>query len=288
MPSYRFTGPPSSGVGLSALGRPWTPAVKWLILTNVAVFLAQNTLGGGGWPELLALQLPEVFVRERWWQPFTYLFLHAGFWHIFFNMFTLWMFGCEVETALGTRRFVFYYLLTGVGAGLCVAMLGQVFHERSLTVGASGAIFGVLVAYGVLFAERKLTLLIFFVIPVQMKAKTMVWFFAAVEFFSGVGNVFGSVSHVAHLSGLLVGYVYFLSTRPGMASALFFWRRLKFWRLGKNVRTISPTEDPESYVDGILEKISRQGMGSLSAQERRIMSEAARRRREKNPWGGNN
>ncbi|NTV52805.1 MAG: rhomboid family intramembrane serine protease [Candidatus Firestonebacteria bacterium] len=288
MPSYRFTSPSSSGYGLSSLGRPWTPAVKWLILTNLAVFLVQGLWGQGAWTALLSLQLPEIFIRERWWQPFTYLFLHAGFWHLFFNMFTLWMFGCEVELALGLRRFLFYYFLTGAGAGLCVAGLGQIFHEQSMTVGASGAIFGILLAYGVLFAERSLTLLVFFVFPVQMKAKTMVWFFAAIEFVAGVGNALGRVSHVAHLSGILVGYLYFLSTRPGMLPSLKFWKHYKFWRLGKRVRTISPRQDPESYVDDILEKISRQGMGSLNAEERRIMSEAARRRREKNPWGGNN
>jgi membrane associated rhomboid family serine protease len=289
MPSYRFNSSSStSSYNLSALGRPWTPAVKWLILINLAVFVAQGLLGRSGWPELLALQLPDLFVQGRWWQPFTYLFLHASFWHLFFNMFTLWMFGCEVETALGTPRFVFYYLLTGVGAGLCVAGLGQAFHEHSETVGASGAIFGVLLAYGVLFAERSLTLLLFFIFPVQMKAKTMVWFFAAIEFVAGVGNALGQVSHVAHLSGILVGYLYFLSTRPGMLQGLQFWKNYKFWRLGKNLRVISPQADPESYVDEILEKISRQGMGSLNERERRIMSEAARRRREKNPWGGNN
>jgi membrane associated rhomboid family serine protease len=287
MPSYRYTSPSTSGYSLSA-GRQLTPAVKWLIIANLLIFVAQGVLGRSGLSDLLSLQLPELFVQGRWWQPFTYMFLHAGFFHLFFNMFTLWMFGCEVEATLGTRRFLFYYLLTGVGAGLCVAGLGQAFHEHSETLGASGAIFGVLLAYGVLFAERSLTLLLFFIFPVQMKAKTMVWFFAAVEFVAGVGNAFGQVSHIAHLSGLLVGYIYFLFTRPGMWTTLLFWKHLKFWHLGKRVRTISPQDDPESYVDDILEKISRHGMGSLSEHERRIMAEAARRRREKNPWGGNN
>jgi membrane associated rhomboid family serine protease len=288
MPSYYNQSRPNPAYTQTTFGRPWTPAIKWLILSNVAVFLAQWIFANTGWSVLCSLQLPELFTEGRYWQPLTYLFLHAGFWHLFFNMFTLWMFGCEVESVLGTPKFVFYYLLTGVGAGWCVAGLGQWFHEHSLTVGASGAIFGILMAYGLLFAERSLTLLIFFIFPVQMKAKTMVWFFAAMEFVAGVGNVFGQVSHLAHLSGLLVGFLFFLVTRPELTPSLNPWKEFKIRQLRKKVKTITPRENPELYVDEILEKISKQGIGSLTAHERQIMAEAARRRRENNIRPGNN
>jgi membrane associated rhomboid family serine protease len=271
-----------------AWGRRWTPAVKWIMLANLAVFLAQWVFASTPWFGLFTLQLPEMVTHLRWWQPFTYLFLHAGFWHIFFNLFNLWMFGSEVESALGTRKFIFYYFLTGAGAGLGVAGLGMLFHEHSATLGASGAVFGILAAYGLLFAERRLTLLVFFVLPVQMKAKTMVWIFAAIEFVAGVSNAFGNVSHIAHLSGMLIGYLYFLVTRPDLTGGLNLRNRFRLHRAGRNVRTTTPNEDPELYVDEILDKISKQGIGSLNTHERRIMAEAARRRREKGTWPGNN
>jgi membrane associated rhomboid family serine protease len=278
MPTYRFsTASPSY-----AFGRPWTPAVRTLIIANIIVFVLQNLFAGMSFLPLLALQVPEFFTELRLWQPVTYLFLHAGFWHLLFNMFTLWMFGCEVELRLGTRRFYFYYFLTGIGAGLCVALISRWVGENGLTIGASGAIFGVLMAYGVLFAERVLTLLVFFVIPVTMKARTMVLIFAGVELLAGVGQAFGHVSHLAHLSGLAIGYLYFLLTRPKSPSYLNPWKNLRMWWLGRKIKKIPH----ENHLDEILEKISTQGIGALSAKEREILSEASRRR--KAGWPGEN
>ncbi len=286
MPTYYYSNY-SSSQNSGTFGRTWTPAVKALILTNVVVFILQAFFPRNEWFAMLSLQLPEMISQNRYWQPFSYLFLHGGFWHLFFNMFTLWMFGCEVEAVLGTPRFLAYYLLTGIGAGWCVAGVGHLFHETSLTVGASGAIFGILIAYGILFAERVLTLLVFFIIPVQMKAKTMVWVFAAIEFVAGVSNAFSQVSHLAHLSGLFIGFLFFWFTRPAFRASLNPWKEFKWWHLRKRVRTITPRENPELYVEEILEKISKQGIGALSAREREIMAQAAKRR-QRNDWPGNN
>ncbi len=279
MPQY------SSPGSYYTFGRPWTPAVRALIIINALVFLAQAALSGTAFTSLLGLQVPDVFTRLRLWQPFTYMFLHGGLLHIAFNLFALWMFGCEVEAVMGTRAFTFYYLLTGWGAGWCVAGLGLLAGEHSLTIGASGAIFGVLMAYGILFAERTLTLLVFFVLPVQMRAKTMVLLFGILEFVAGVGNVLGQVSHLAHLSGLGVGYLYFLLTRPELARRFTFWQDIKLWWQGRRLRKTSSRDDPELYVDEILEKISRRGISSLSPREREILAEAARRRSERDTSG---
>jgi len=271
MPSYHHT---TSGPSYS-FGQPWTPAVKRLIIINVIVFLAQIVFAQRLPFQLLGLQLPDMFLHSRIWQPFTYLFLHAGFWHLAFNMFALWMFGCEVELALGTRRFYIYYFITGVGAGLCVALVGRLAGEHSLTIGASGAIFGILMAYGILFAEKKITLLVFFVLPVTMKAKMMVLLFGVFEFLAGVGHAFGQVSHLAHLSGLLIGYLFFLFGWPELARRLTFWNDIKMWWFSRRVRKFEPEED----IDHILEKISRQGIGSLSRREREILAQESKRRR---------
>ncbi|MBN1595796.1 rhomboid family intramembrane serine protease, partial [candidate division FCPU426 bacterium] len=125
MPTYYYT---SSGPEYR-FGRAWTPIVKKLIVVNVAVFLLQIVLAKNPLLALLPLQVPEVFIQMRAWQFFTYMFLHAGFWHLAFNMFALWMFGCEVEEAMGARRFLWYYLLTGIGAGAGVAAVGFLAGE---------------------------------------------------------------------------------------------------------------------------------------------------------------
>ncbi len=265
-----------------SFGRPWTPAVRALILTQAAVFLLQTLWPVAPWP-LLGLQMPELFSSGRWWQPFTYLFLHAGFWHLAFNAFTLWMFGTEVELALGSRRFLAYYLVTGVGAGLCVAGLAAATGERSVTIGSSGAIFGVLLAYGWLFANHVITLLVFFILPVQMKAWTMVLIFAALEFFAGVGHAVGRVSHVAHLGGMGVGAVLFLLGWPRRVPGPRWWETLRLRRRHPQVRIISRQDDPEAEVDELLAKITEHGLGSLSPRERELLAEAARRRRDHTP-----
>lgn len=275
MPNYHYT---TSGPSYS-FGHPWTPAIKQLILLNTALFLLSLVLRQTSWFPLLGLESPGMINQLRIWQPFTYMFIHFDFWHLAFNMLALWMFGCDVEKAFGTRRFFSYYLLTGTLTGVVVAAVGKLAGETSLTVGASGAIFAVLLAYGVLFAERTITLLLFLVIPVTMKARTMVLIFAAIEFIAGVGNAFGRVSHLAHLSGLLIGYIYFALNFPEQIARFDLFKSWRHWQRRRQIKVA----DLDDQVDAILEKISKGGMEALSKRERDILAEASRRQRHYRP-----
>ena len=123
-------------------GRPWTPAVRAIILACVAAYVVQLLLSHTAVPGLLALDTAHPL---QVWRAATYLFLHGGVFHLLFNMFAVWMFGSELEERMGTRRFLVYYFVTGVGAGLSVTLLDLLFARQSLVVGASGAVFGLLV-----------------------------------------------------------------------------------------------------------------------------------------------
>ncbi len=202
MPVYRQT---------ISFGPPITRMVKYLILVTSAAFLATNIpqiLFGWTFPMYwLALYPADVAHRFFLWEPFTYIFMHGSLWHIFFNMLALWMFGSDLENAWGGRKFLQYYLLTGVGAGLFSVLLQP--SSRIPTVGCSGAIFGVLLAYGVLFPNRQILLM--FLVPIS--AKWFVIVFGVIEFYLSLAEPGSSVSHVAHLGGMLVGYLYLRGRR---------------------------------------------------------------------------
>lgn len=134
------------------------------------------------------------------WQLVSYMFLHAGFAHIFFNLLALWMFGQAIENYWGTRRFSVYYFLTGIGAGLSQLLIGA----GAPTVGASGAVYGILLAFGMMFPERPIMLLF---PPIPIKAKYFVLIFGGIELFSGVTGTSAGIAHFAHLGGMLVGYI---------------------------------------------------------------------------------
>ncbi len=157
-----------------------TDAVKWLIIVNAVVFLLQ-TICVMLWKNdylalLFGLNAPLV-LRGMIWQPVTYMFLHTNLWHIFVNMWILWMFGSSVEEVWGPKSFLHYYFLTGIGAGLLSLLADIVTGATTGTVGASGAIFGVLIAFGMLFPNR--VVLFFCLFP--MRAKHLVMVFAAIE-----------------------------------------------------------------------------------------------------------
>lgn len=187
------------------------PGVKWLLITNTAFFLlyffavrfgAQNLFS------LLGLS-PALVVQGAVWQLVTYMFLHdpMGFFHILFNMLALWMFGADLERDWGTKRFLQYYFLCGIGAGLCdIAANIAVGNWYTRTIGASGAIYGLLLAFGVLYPNR--VILFNFLFPI--KAKYFVMIIGAIAFLSSFGAG-GGVSHVAHLGGMLFGYIYLKS-----------------------------------------------------------------------------
>ncbi len=168
-----------------------------------------------------ALQTDLVIHRFFVWQLVTYLFLHGGWFHIIFNMFALWMFGADLESAWGGKKFLFYYFLTGIGAGILDVTLNALFRPAmaSSTIGCSGAVYGLLLAYGMLFPER----LIYLYMIIPIKAKWFVVIMGAIEFVSSFGGPGTGISHFAHLGGMLFGYIY-----------LRGWSFPYRWQLGYN------------------------------------------------------
>ncbi len=188
--------------------------VKWLLIVNTAVFAV--TYLGNSVPlvrevsGLMALTPRAVIELFMVWQLATYMFLHGGFGHILWNMLALWMFGADIERAWGRRRFLKYYFVCGIGAGVCVVVANYAVHTPGVTtVGSSGAIFGVLLAYAMLFPTR--TILWGFLIPIQ--ARYFVAIIGAVAFLSSLSGGNTGVSEFAHLGGLLVGYLYLKAGR---------------------------------------------------------------------------
>jgi membrane associated rhomboid family serine protease len=195
-----------------------TPAVKILVLTCTGVFLAQ-TLAAIFWQRdatlwinyHLGLVPSGVIPGLRIWQPVTYIFLHGGIGHLLVNMLFLWMFGRELELAWGKKRFLNYFFLCGVGAGLITILVKYIpllwGHPPSdvPTIGASGAIFGILIANAILFPDRQIWL---FPLPIMIPMRPFVAVMAAIEFFATFGSGGDDVSHLCHLGGMLIGWIY--------------------------------------------------------------------------------
>jgi membrane associated rhomboid family serine protease len=195
---------------------PWTPAVRAIILINVGVFLAtlvmpQIIIG------LLGLSPQDVLTRGRVWEPVTYLFVHSprSFGHILFNMLAVWMFGVELERRWGTVAFAKYYLITGIGAGLTTVVVSllpfastaPVYYQS--TVGASGAVYGLLLAWAMIFPHRQILFMLIFPLP----ARIFVLILGAIAFLSALGAGGGPVAHLTHLGGLVVGWIYLKGPR---------------------------------------------------------------------------
>ena len=152
-----------------------TPAVKNLLIANGAVYVLQLLVGPRLIP-VLGLVPKLIWTRFVLWQLVTYMFLHGNLLHIVMNMYALWVFGCEVERMWGSRIFYRYYFITGVGAGLFHTLVTPL--STVPTIGASGAVLGVMTAFAVMFPNRVITLLLFFILPVRMTARTLVLIFA--------------------------------------------------------------------------------------------------------------
>jgi membrane associated rhomboid family serine protease len=194
-----------SGTTRVFFGGPVTRTVKWLIAANVIVFLLQTIthLLGSNFIDLYFGLVPAYVTHDYMlWQLATYMFLHGGVFHIFFNMLTLFMFGNDLERYWGTARFLNYYLITGIGAGLCSWLVA--INSLSITIGASGAIYGLLLAYGLLYPNRIVYLN--FLLPV--KVKWLVLIMGALAFFSSISGSEPGVANIAHLGGMLVGFIF--------------------------------------------------------------------------------
>lgn len=198
-------------------------AVKNIIIINVLI-MVMTALNENFMYEKFALFYP-TSPFFHWWQPLTHMFMHGGFWHLFFNMYTLYIFGSVLERVWGAKKFLLFYFVTGLGAALIhtgvewiqmQSLIGKAaegsyaaqvaIHSLKMTptVGASGAIYGVLMGYAMLYPDSVLTLIF---PPISMKAKWFVLIFAAIELLTGVTGTGGGIAHFAHLGGLIFGFL---------------------------------------------------------------------------------
>jgi membrane associated rhomboid family serine protease len=247
---------------------PFTKAVKWLVIVNAGIFLLKVLLGWlapgfGADAEYQLALVPELVVRGRLWQLFTYSFLHVSVSHIFFNMLWLWWFGAQLEMDWGHKKFMKFYSFCVVGAALTTVAVSYTgvagVQTTRPTEGASGGIFGILMAFAMLYGEQEIWL---FPIPFSVKAK---YFVAGVGFFTLIGAIMAagprrgdSVAYVAHLGGLLFGFLYvkFLPRRGlgrsaaeqyfGMRNAYYRWKRR---RAAKKFEVYMRQHDQEVHFD---------------------------------------
>jgi membrane associated rhomboid family serine protease len=195
---------------------PLPKGVKWLLIVNIAVYVLQVAGGRALYSNLQLLFLVPDWVVHKFpffiWQLFTYMFFHGSVLHLGFNMLALWMFGTPIENDWGTRRFLKFYFLCGIAAGVCDVTLHAILGDwGTSTIGASGAIYGLLVAFGVLYPEAPVLFMMLF----PMKAKYMVMIFAGIEFLTTLGPNTG-VSSIAHLGGMAFGYLYLKRRLPSL------------------------------------------------------------------------
>jgi len=276
--------------------------VKTLLIITVGVFLFQILLNSsaafssdqiGPLTHLFGLSLSGIR-HGMIWQFMTYMFLHANLMHILANMFGLYFMGRGLESALGTRRFVQVYLLSGVlgGAGW-LALSGS---ANVPCIGASAGVFGIVCAYAAMFPRQKLTLLVYFVFPVTMTALTLALVFVGGSFFMMMFNPHGGVAHSAHLVGAIVGWVYgrklcggsVWGVKPGrmgmrgIFNAKWSWSNFKAWYRRRQFDVLSNEDDyPVNWaeVDAILDKIKYKGVSGLSRDEKALLDRASRTKR---------
>jgi len=214
---------------------PISSAIKAIIGINVVMFLATTLLAAARSIDLVPILglRPVAVIHQLWiWQPVTYMFLHGGLLHILFNMLALWMFGTELERVWGTRYFVKFYLVTGIGAGvltILVSLLGFAITNVIYlvpTIGASGAIYGLLLAYAIYFPDRPIYMYFLFPVP----AKIFVAIMGAIAFYASLAEA-GGIANATHLGGLLVGYLMLKGSRVHPMAELKY-RYLK-WRINR-------------------------------------------------------
>lgn len=293
------------------------PITKNLLIINVLAFLAYYVLGMQGINLNNLLGLHFVMAEDfRPWQLLTYMFMHGGWQHLFFNMFALWMFGCTIENTWGQKRFLFYTLACGVGAGLFqeaaqfieYAVQGLAAYDSITdghavmpmdtylnmwnTVGFSGAVYGILLGFGMTYPEQRIFI---FPLPVPIKGKWFVCIYAAIELFSAMSTSNDGVAHIAHLGGMVIGYViirywkkqydrnsgfrgwdgYEVGTRVNLIDKVKEFFSKLFEQKPKNKDNDRSKSDSENMderqqeMQRILDKIKRSGYDSLTAEEKR-------------------
>lgn len=257
--------------------------MKALFYACVGAFALQYVVGDQ--MVMLFGLVPAQVVRERWvWQLVTYMFLHGNLWHLALNLFAFWMFGRIVETSWGPSEFLKYCLICGLGAALFNIAVTP--FSTSPIIGASGVVYGLLVAFALLYPDSTVYLYFFF----PMKAKYVALLFGLIEFMASAGGGGGHVANLAHLGGMLTGYVYLrwwwdIKTRT-KRFAKDVWERAAALteRPGPRRRPAPREEEPEAdelsaEVDRILDKILIQGVDSLTAEEKETMRKFSKKQK---------
>tara|TARA_S200000501_G_scaffold74913_1_gene66757 strand:+ start:210 stop:1037 length:828 start_codon:yes stop_codon:yes gene_type:complete len=255
---YQFQSNPGE---FSYKPRLFTNAIKVLISINFVIFILQTLSRSESLFFPLFGLVPKLVWSEKMiWQPVTYLFFHGGIWHVLINMFVLWMFGSELERLWGKNHFLKFYFITGVGSGLATMLV----NVQSITpvVGASGAVYGVLLAYGVTYPNR--TVYLYGIIPIKS-----LWFVLGIGFIAFMSSFdnMSQVSHVTHLSGMLIGY--FMIKKPIKLKGLWFQLRKKTleYQIQREEKELSKNFIVEQDINQILDKINQEGFDSLTEKE---------------------
>lgn len=254
-----------------------TPAVRNLLLANGIVFVLQLIIRSGWIVYYFGLTPTLVHEKFYFWQLGTYMFLHGDFLHILFNMLTLWMFGQDLERDWGSRYFYKFYFICGIGAGLFT--LGLTWNSPVATIGASGALFGILAAFGLSYPNRVIYL--WFLIPV--KAKYLVMFFAVLTLLASFQHTSDGIGHITHLGGLLVGWVY-LKRGRSLKWVTDFGKTLrykqkerKFYRIEAKKKALLVS------ADEVLDRIKEVGgYDKLSRRDKKILEKASQLLGERN------
>jgi membrane associated rhomboid family serine protease len=260
--------------------------VKVLLIFLVTIFLFQQLIGLFRLDRIFILFFGlnyQGLVQNFWiWQLFTYMFLHGGFFHILFNGFALWMFGSELERLWGIRRFINYFLLSGIGAGIFIALMNLFVYStyqsvQNTTIGASGAIYALLLAYGITWPNREVY--VYFLFPV--KIKYLVIIFGIIEFFgtlNTMAGIAGNISHIGHLGGLIAGFFLLQKERKilNFDPKSFANNYFKKKRINKKKNEVEQRIKAKKIIDRLLDKISKTGINSLTPEEQREFEWARR------------
>ena len=246
-------------------------AIKILIVANVSIFFLVALLELESVFNMFFGLVPKyVWSKLYIWQPFTYMFLHGGIWHLFINMLVLWMFGSEIERYWGRKEFLGFYFITGVGSGILTALFS--LDSTIPVVRASGAIYGVLLAYGLMFPNRVIYL--YFFIPV--KVKYFVLFIGGIAFISSFTNSASAVSHLTHLSGMVIGFIY-MKSNVRISNLSDSVNNFKIKRQVKKAEKVRRSYDNVMHeVDIILDRINEVGYENLTEDEKQRLEEASK------------
>ena len=250
--------------------RYFTDALKVLIGLNLLLYVFK-TISDGEVDLVQILGLSPETVWPLVWQPLTYMFVHGDFWHVAINMLVLFLFGSELETIWGRHGFIKYYLITGIGSGLVWLSFQSFSSVPAYLIGASGAVYGILTAYGLMFPNR--IVYIYFLFPVRVKYFVMI--LGGIAFFSSLGN-HSNISHLTHLSGMLIGFAYLRSNSQWGKIIFSLRKHKKKKKLKREEHRQNKKKMLQKDVDHILDRINQVGYDGLTDSEKSRLYAASR------------